>query len=205
MVGPQGPQGPVGITGAQGPQGDPGATGLQGPVGPVGATGATGAAGEPGPRGEPGATGPEGPAGAQGNKGDPGIPGPTGPEGPAGPPGVVVKADGPCFSNDSRIADCGNGTLTDSVTGLIWLADPDCPPWVPGIGRRRTQRRPVLEMGTVASPMVPTEATGGCPAPRNGYGVLSYFSHLMMPPLFGRPLPIGYRNTVRWRCNLERV
>ncbi len=40
-------------------------------------------------------------------------------------------ADGPCFSNDRQIADCGNGTLTDSVTGLIWLADPDCATLVP--------------------------------------------------------------------------
>jgi hypothetical protein len=103
-----------------------GARGPQGPVGLTGATGATGAAGEPGPRGETGATGPEGPAGPQGNQGDPGIPGPAGPPGPAGTPGVVLKADGPCFSNDSRIADCGNGTLTDSLTGLIWLANPDC-------------------------------------------------------------------------------
>ena len=129
MVGPRGPQGPMGLTGAQGDTGATGATGATGPQGPVGltgATGATGAAGEPGPRGDTGATGPQGLAGPQGSPGDQGIPGPAGPQGPAGPAGVVLKADGPCFSNDSRIADCGNGTLTDSVTGLIWLADPDC-------------------------------------------------------------------------------
>ncbi|MBP8282717.1 MAG: DUF1566 domain-containing protein [Chromatiaceae bacterium] len=141
MVGPRGPQGPMGLTGAQG---DTGATGSQGPVGLtgdtgaagatgatgpqglVGLTGATGAAGEPGPQGDTGATGPQGLAGPQGSQGDQGIPGPAGPQGPAGPAGVVLKADGPCFSNNSRIADCGNGTFTDSLTGLIWLADPDC-------------------------------------------------------------------------------
>ena len=141
MVGPRGPQGPMGLTGAQG---DTGATGSQGPVGLtgdtgaagatgatgpqglVGLTGATGAAGEPGPQGDTGATGPQGLAGPQGSQGDPGIPGPAGPQGPAGPAGVVLKADGPCFSNDSQIADCGNGTFTDTVTRLIWLADPDC-------------------------------------------------------------------------------
>ncbi len=124
----------MGLTGAQGVEGDTGATGATGPQGPVGltgATGATGAAGEPGPRGDPGATGPQGLAGPQGSPGDQGIPGPVGPQGPVGPAGVVLKADGPCFSNDSQIADCGNGTLTDSVTGLIWLADPDCATLVP--------------------------------------------------------------------------
>ena len=134
MVGPQGPQGPMGLTGAQGDTGATGATGATGPQGPVGltgATGATGAAGEPGPRGDTGATGPQGLAGPQGSQGDQGIPGPAGPQGPAGPAGVVLKADGPCFSNTGRLVDCGNGTFTDSVTGLIWLADPDCTTLVP--------------------------------------------------------------------------
>ena len=119
MVGPQGPQGPMGLTGAQGAKGDTGATGPQGPMGLTGATGATGARGEPGPQGETGATGPQGLAGPQGSQGDPGIPGPVGPQGPAGPAGVALKADGPCFSNTNRLADCENGTFTDSLTGLI--------------------------------------------------------------------------------------
>lgn len=73
-----------------------------------------------GPQGETGTTGPQGSQGVQG------IAGPAGPQGPAGPAGVALKADGPCFSIDSQLVDCGNGTFTDSVTGLIWLADPDC-------------------------------------------------------------------------------
>ena len=35
-------------------------------------------------------------------------------------------ASPPCFDNTNRYVDCGNGTVTDTVTGLIWLADADC-------------------------------------------------------------------------------
>jgi hypothetical protein len=45
-------------------------------------------------------------------------------------PGVDGKdaahADGPCFNNETRYADCGNGTVTDTATGLIWLKDAAC-------------------------------------------------------------------------------
>lgn len=34
--------------------------------------------------------------------------------------------DPPCFDNENRYADCGNGTVTDSVTGLVWLQDANC-------------------------------------------------------------------------------
>jgi len=34
--------------------------------------------------------------------------------------------DPPCFDNGRRYADCGNGTITDSATGLIWLKDAGC-------------------------------------------------------------------------------
>jgi hypothetical protein len=33
----------------------------------------------------------------------------------------LVHADPPCFDNVNRYVDCGNGTVTDTVTGLIWL------------------------------------------------------------------------------------
>jgi hypothetical protein len=39
--------------------------------------------------------------------------------------GNKTKA-GPCFDNTNRYVDCGNGTVTDSVTGLIWLKRVDC-------------------------------------------------------------------------------
>ncbi|MBC1223516.1 DUF1566 domain-containing protein [Nostoc sp. UCD121] len=42
------------------------------------------------------------------------------------PVGTVVKASGPCFNNSDRYVDCGNGTVTDTVTGLIWLKKADC-------------------------------------------------------------------------------
>lgn len=35
-------------------------------------------------------------------------------------------ADPPCFDNDNRYVDCGNGTVTDTSTGLVWLQDADC-------------------------------------------------------------------------------
>jgi hypothetical protein len=38
------------------------------------------------------------------------------------------KAAGPCGDKSMRYADCGNGTVTDTVTGLIWLKDPNCLP-----------------------------------------------------------------------------
>jgi len=58
--------------------------------------------------------GPQGPAG------------PEGPPGPQGPPGTVTHADPPCFDNTNRYVDCGNGTVTDTVTGLIWLQNANC-------------------------------------------------------------------------------
>ena len=35
---------------------------------------------------------------------------------------------GPCGDKSMRYVDCGNGTVTDTVTGLIWLKDPNCLP-----------------------------------------------------------------------------
>jgi hypothetical protein len=83
-------------------------------TGPAGAGGATGA------------TGPAGPAGPQGPVGATGATGPTGPAGPAG--GGGTSAAGPCYDNIHRYVDCGNGTVTDTVTGLIWLKDGACLP-----------------------------------------------------------------------------
>jgi len=37
-----------------------------------------------------------------------------------------TNADPPCFDNDNRYVDCRNGTITDTVTGLIWLKQADC-------------------------------------------------------------------------------
>jgi hypothetical protein len=36
-----------------------------------------------------------------------------------------TRAAGPCFDNLNRYVDCGNGTVTDTVTGLIWK-QPNC-------------------------------------------------------------------------------
>lgn len=34
--------------------------------------------------------------------------------------------DGPCFNSTERFVACGNGTVTDTFTGLIYLADANC-------------------------------------------------------------------------------
>lgn len=40
--------------------------------------------------------------------------------------GQLALADGRCWANEQRYVDCGNGTVTDQVTGLIWLQHSDC-------------------------------------------------------------------------------
>jgi hypothetical protein len=89
---------------------------ITGPTGPTGARGATGA------------TGATGPAGARGATGATGATGPVGPQGPADPAGSGTRAAGPCYDNTNRYVNCGNGTVTDNVTGLIWLQDGGCLP-----------------------------------------------------------------------------
>src|SRR5229473_772270 len=39
-----------------------------------------------------------------------------------------ASAAGPCGDKSKRYADCGNGTVTDTMTGLIWLKQSDCLP-----------------------------------------------------------------------------
>jgi len=119
--------------GQQGPQGPAGPPGAPGAIGPAGAAGATGAQGPPGSNGDTGAAGPAGPVGATGPAGPQGTTGPTGPKGdtgatgPAGPPGTGAAQAAPaCFDDVNRYVDCGNGTVTDTVTGLIWLKNANC-------------------------------------------------------------------------------
>ena len=70
-------------------------------------------------------------AGAQGPEGPQGLQGPQGPQGQPGADGIngtnATRAAGPCFDS-LRYIDCGNGTVTDSETGLIWLKQADCLP-----------------------------------------------------------------------------
>jgi len=40
--------------------------------------------------------------------------------------GRSLPADPPCFDQANRFVDCSNGTVTDTVTGLIWLQDAGC-------------------------------------------------------------------------------
>jgi len=37
-----------------------------------------------------------------------------------------TMADPPCFDTSNRFVNCGNGTVTDTATGLIWLEDANC-------------------------------------------------------------------------------
>jgi hypothetical protein len=105
---------------------------IQGPAGPAGATGGPGPSGPAGPQGPIGPQGSQGVQGSQGAPGAPGVQGPTGPTGatgPAGPAGPVSPtAAGPCYDNANRFVDCGNGTVTDTRTGLIWLKNAGCFP-----------------------------------------------------------------------------
>jgi hypothetical protein len=41
---------------------------------------------------------------------------------------TATHAAGPCFDNTNRYVNCLNGTVTDTVTGLIWLQQADCLP-----------------------------------------------------------------------------
>ena len=41
---------------------------------------------------------------------------------------TMSRPDGPCFDNSNRYVDCGNGTVTDTFTGLIWLQQANCLP-----------------------------------------------------------------------------
>jgi hypothetical protein len=38
----------------------------------------------------------------------------------------ISVADPPCFDNTNRYVDCGNGTVHDTVTNLIWLKNANC-------------------------------------------------------------------------------
>lgn len=40
--------------------------------------------------------------------------------------GTLANADPPCFDNANRYVDCGNGTVHDTVTNLIWLKNANC-------------------------------------------------------------------------------
>lgn len=72
-----------------------------------------------------------GPQGPQGLQGPEGLQGPQGQPGANGADGIngtnATRAAAMCFG-EFRYIDCGNGTVTDSVTGLIWLKQVDCLP-----------------------------------------------------------------------------
>src|SRR5438876_154550 len=40
--------------------------------------------------------------------------------------GARGRAAAPCVDKTKRYVDCGNGTVTDSVTGLVWLKQSNC-------------------------------------------------------------------------------
>jgi hypothetical protein len=111
----QGPKNPT-------PDTNPAAWSVMAAQGAAGAAGAQGAAGQQGPQGPIGPIGPQGPAGAVGPAGPAGAVGPAGPAGPTG----SAHAAPPCFDDTNRYVNCGNGTVTDTVTGLIWLQRDRC-------------------------------------------------------------------------------
>src|SRR5437867_3141657 len=42
--------------------------------------------------------------------------------------GARGRAAAPCVDKTKRYSDCGNGTVTDSLTGLVWLKKSNCLP-----------------------------------------------------------------------------
>jgi hypothetical protein len=68
----------------------------------------------------------EGPQGAPGTNGTNGVNGVNGINGTNGIDGARLRPNPPCYDNDNRYVDCGNGTVTDTVTGLTWLKAADC-------------------------------------------------------------------------------
>jgi hypothetical protein len=44
----------------------------------------------------------------------------------AAPRSRALNPDAPCFDNANRYVNCGNGTVTDTHTGLVWLQDAGC-------------------------------------------------------------------------------
>jgi hypothetical protein len=71
--------------------------------------------------------GPPGPPGTNGTNGANGIDGTNGVDGTNGLDGInATRADAPCFDITNRYSNCLNGTVTDTVTGLIWLQTTDC-------------------------------------------------------------------------------
>ena len=71
--------------------------------------------------------GPPGVPGTNGTNGTNGVDGINGTDGTNGIDGTnATHADPPCFDNTNRYVDCGNGTVTDTVTGLTWLQDVAC-------------------------------------------------------------------------------
>jgi hypothetical protein len=99
---------------------------LSGAVGPAGPQGIQGPKGDKGDTGAPG-VGMQGPQGIQGVAGPQGPTGPTGATGPAGSNATSAGKAGMCGGDDTiRFVDCGNGTVTDTIYGLIWLKDAGC-------------------------------------------------------------------------------
>lgn len=66
-------------------------------------------------------TGPQGVPGTNGTNGANGANGTNGADGKN-----ATHAAPPCFDNTNRYVDCGNGTVTDTLSGLIWLRDVNC-------------------------------------------------------------------------------
>jgi hypothetical protein len=87
----------------------------------------------------------KGDKGDKGDQGAQGVQGIQGVKGDTGAPGTVSLADGRCWSNVLRYVDCGNGTVTDQVTGLIWLKDASC--LVPSDYATANQNAQILKHG----------------------------------------------------------
>ena len=59
-------------------------------------------------------------------QGTPGASKKNGADAKKGVDGTGKRAAGPCIDKTKRYVDCGNGTVTDTLTGLIWLKQATC-------------------------------------------------------------------------------
>jgi hypothetical protein len=83
--------------------------------------------------------------------------------------GQTTTASGGCWVNGQRYADCGNGTIADSMTGLIWLKDAACAALgVPDL-RPRTRRSADSTMAGAGCRTVRPLAIGACRPEWNGW------------------------------------
>jgi hypothetical protein len=122
-----------------------------------------------------------------------------------GAPAAAGKtAAGGCWVDGQRYADCGNGTVTDSVTGLIWLKDAACASLgVPGFAAANAAAAALhdgqcgLTDGSAAGQWrVPTRAEWQATL-AGPLGLIATFGACSNPPLYANDGVTCYNNSAQ--------